>query len=60
MARYEVDGSCAKCGRKMQKKQMLTVFVKKWPNRMKTVGHVCENCLPELLDYLAVPDSERR
>lgn len=48
-------GVCAKCGRENLKRAMYTLYVAP-PNRdnHKRLAHVCEVCLPALLDFLEV------
>ena len=60
MARNETIGVCAKCGRQKLKKSMATLYVKEWPFNPQTLCHVCEDCLPGLLDFLDVSMPERR
>ena len=48
-------GTCAKCGREGLKQKMATVLIRKnGHSSVKTLCHLCPNCLPRLLDELAV------
>lgn len=47
-------GVCAKCGKEQAKKRMTAIYIKSSTSNPKILCHICGNCLPALLDYLAV------
>ena len=56
----ERQGECAKCGREMRKMRMVALYMKEssYVNPAK-LCHVCQDCLPDLLDYLGAEMPER-
>ena len=54
--------NCARCGERKYKKRMTALYVKEDSySPVRILCHICPNCLPALLDYLAVgmPDTGR-
>lgn len=52
-------GQCAMCGREKLKRLMYTVFIRKpqpGDSNPKTLTHLCRECMPALLDFLAVSE----
>lgn len=48
-------GTCAKCGKEQMKKYMVSLYVKDGSySQMKILCHICQRCLPALLDELEV------
>ena len=45
---------CAICGRDFMKRNMTAIYTKDGYASVKVLCHVCQNCLPKLLDFLAV------
>ena len=47
--------NCAKCGKEQNKKRMVQVYVKNGSYApMRILCHVCQDCMPQLLDELEV------
>lgn len=48
-------GTCARCGREGLKRNMVTLSVRVGKaGSFKKLCHLCPDCLPQLLDFLAV------
>jgi len=48
-------GICAKCGKEREKRVMAQLYIKADSYRpMRVLCHICQRCLPELLDELEV------
>lgn len=49
-------GHCARCGRRGLKRSMYTLFIRLAyrDGNPKTLTHLCEDCLPDVMDFLAV------